>query len=72
MYSAKKKGILFSLFVVTALSLVVLSFKMKQEFVEEDRAEIFKQRAEQTNFFVADFSAKRFMLILALRIPYIK
>lgn len=49
-----RKGFLFSLFVITALSLVVLSFKMRVEFMEENRAEIFEKRVEETNFFIKD------------------
>ncbi len=49
-----KKGFLFSLFVVTALSLVIFTFRTKVEFSEERRADIYKERVEQTNIFIED------------------
>ncbi len=49
-----KKGFIFSLFVITALSLVVLTFKMKTEFREEQRAEIFMNRIGNVNLFIED------------------
>jgi hypothetical protein len=48
------KGFLFSLFVITALALIVIIFKVQNEFKEEDRAEVFKIRVEKTNMFVED------------------
>ena len=64
-----KKGILFSLFVITALSLVVLTFKIQSEFKEEDRADVFKRRVERTNMFVEDleFDIERSLYVSSFR-----
>lgn len=64
-----KKGILFSLFVITALSLVVLTFKIQTEFKQEDRADIFKRRVERTNMFVEDleFDIERSLYVSSFR-----
>ncbi len=49
-----KKGLLFSLFVITALSLVILTFKTKVEFKEEKKADVFAKRVEVANAFIED------------------
>ncbi|MBD3163730.1 hypothetical protein GF323_00860 [Candidatus Woesearchaeota archaeon] len=49
-----KKGFLFSLFVITALSLIVFTVTSRVKFKEEQRAESFNQRVKYTNFFVED------------------
>ena len=49
-----KKGFIFSLFVITALALIVMTYRMKVEFREEKKAEIYKNRVEQINIFVQD------------------
>jgi hypothetical protein len=49
-----KKGFLFSVFVITALALIVFSFKTKVQFKEEQRADIFTRRVEQTTLFLDD------------------
>jgi hypothetical protein len=52
-----KKAFLFSIFVITALSLVVLTYKTRVQFKEEQRAEIFQDRIEQINLFIEDFES---------------
>lgn len=49
-----KRGLLFSLFVITALSLIVFTFKTRVEFKEQQRADIFKERVEHINLFLED------------------
>ena len=49
-----KKGFLLSLFVISALALIVLTFRTNLQFREQVRADIFKDRIEQTNLFVED------------------
>jgi hypothetical protein len=49
-----KKGFLFSLFVITALTLIVIIFRTKVEFKSELRADIFKNRVEASNAFLED------------------
>src|SRR3989338_2282519 len=54
---AIKKGFFFTFFVITALSLVVLTYKIGVEYKEADRAEVIKKRVEQTNKFVEDIDS---------------
>jgi hypothetical protein len=49
-----KKGFFFSLFVITALALVVFTFKTNVELKEEQRVEVFKTRVDTTNQFLDD------------------
>jgi len=55
MNSRLKKGVVFSLFVITAISLVMLSYQIKTEFKEEIKAETFVNRAELINQFIDNF-----------------
>ena len=49
-----KKGFIFTLFVITSLALIVMTYRMKVEFREEQRSEIYKNRVEQVNMFILD------------------
>lgn len=49
-----KKGFVFSVFVITAMALIVMTYRMKVEFREENRAEIYRGRIEQINLFIDD------------------
>jgi len=49
-----KKGFFFSFFVITALALIVLTFKIQIQFKEEQKSDIIKNRIERTNLFVED------------------
>ena len=49
-----KKGYFFSLFVVTALSIMIMTYKTSTDFKEQKTAEIYKNRVGQTNLFVSD------------------
>jgi hypothetical protein len=50
-----KKGFFFSLFVLTALTLVIFTFRSNVQFKEEQRSEIFKKNVDLTNKFINDF-----------------
>jgi len=64
-----KKGFLFSLFVITALSLVVMTFRTKVEFQEERRSEIFRNRVDHVNLFIEDMEQdmERSLYVAAFR-----
>lgn len=64
-----KRGFMFSLFVITALALIVFTFEIRSQFSEERNALIFKERVQSVNAFIEDMKSdcERSLYVVSFR-----